>query len=64
MEKNHSPSWRVSLKNNSPIPNSTRIWQVGEWLFPPLMMYINKNTLGNKVDTEENIYSSTMKIER
>jgi hypothetical protein len=26
----------VSYKNYSPIPNSTRIWRVGEWLFPPL----------------------------
>jgi hypothetical protein len=34
--KKHSPSWRVSLTNYSPSPNSTRIWRVGEWLFPPL----------------------------
>jgi hypothetical protein len=35
--KKHSPSWQVSVKNYSPIPNSTRIWRVGEWLFPPLI---------------------------
>jgi hypothetical protein len=35
-KKKHSPSWRVSFKNYSPIPNSACIWRIGEWLFPPL----------------------------
>jgi hypothetical protein len=38
--KKHSPSWRLSLKNYSPISNFTRIWWVGEWLFPPLYLVL------------------------
>jgi hypothetical protein len=30
--KNSSPAWRVGLYFYSPSLNSTRIWQVGEWL--------------------------------
>jgi hypothetical protein len=51
------------LKNYSPIPNSTRIWQVGDWLFPPLALWFIAWTSFSRHLPEFSLAKSKFEIE-